>query len=107
MSNPEEKPAIELNAGSLPAQTVTVVPRHEGEDAMGLRSMTVGRYEEIRRRLADGRGVREIVGGGRKLHRYGGRKLHSAGWELRERSGSRPCTRGSTECCYVTIWSRG
>jgi len=26
---------------------------------MGLRSMTVGRYEEIRRRLAEGRGVRE------------------------------------------------
>jgi hypothetical protein len=46
MSIPEEKPAIELNAGSLPAQTVTVVPSHEGEDAMGLRSMTVGRYEE-------------------------------------------------------------
>ncbi len=28
---------------------------------MGSRSMTVGRYEEIRRRLADGRGVREIA----------------------------------------------
>jgi DNA-binding NarL/FixJ family response regulator len=27
---------------------------------MGSRSMTVGRYEEIRRRLAEGRGVREI-----------------------------------------------
>jgi hypothetical protein len=52
MSNPEEKPAIELNAGSEPAQAVTVVPSHEGEDEMGLRSMTVGRYEEIRRRLA-------------------------------------------------------
>jgi hypothetical protein len=61
MSNPEEKPAIELNTGSLPAQTVTVVPSHEGEGAMGLRSLTVGRYEEIRRRLADGRGVREIA----------------------------------------------
>ena len=36
MSKSEEKPAIELNAGSLPAQTVTVVPSHEGEDAMGL-----------------------------------------------------------------------
>jgi hypothetical protein len=34
MSNPEESPAIELNTGSLPAQTVTVVPRHEEEDAM-------------------------------------------------------------------------
>ena len=54
MSNPEEKPAIELNAGLSPAQTVTVVPIQEGDDAMGLRSMTVGRYEEIRRRLAEG-----------------------------------------------------
>lgn len=61
MSNPEERPAIELNAGSEPAQAVTVVSSHEGEDAMGLRSMTVGRYEEIRRRLAEGRGVREIA----------------------------------------------
>ena len=43
MSNPEEKPAIELNTGSLPAQTVTVVPSHEEEDAMGLRSLAVGR----------------------------------------------------------------
>ena len=59
MSNPEENPAIEVNAGSLRARTVTVVPSREGEDAMGLRS--VGRYEEIRRRLADGRGVREIA----------------------------------------------
>ena len=48
------------------------------------------------------------VGGGRKLHRYGGRKLHTqASWALRERSGSSPCMRGSIECCYVTIWSRG
>jgi transposase len=61
MSNPEEKPAPEPNAGSSPAQTVTVVPSHEEGDAMGLRSMTVGRYEEIRRRLAEGRGVREIA----------------------------------------------
>jgi hypothetical protein len=61
MSKPEEKPAIELNAGSEPAQAVTVVLSHEEEDGMGLRSMTVGRYEEIRRRLAEGRGVREIA----------------------------------------------
>jgi len=32
MTNPEEKPAIELNAGTEPAQAVTVVPRHEGEE---------------------------------------------------------------------------
>ena len=61
ISKSEEKPAIELNAGALPVQIVTVVPSHEGEDEMGLRSMTVGRYEEIRRRLAEGRGVRETV----------------------------------------------
>jgi len=28
---------------------------------MGARSMTAGRYEEIRRRLTEGRGVREIA----------------------------------------------
>ena len=61
MSKSEEKPAIDLDAGALRAQTVTVVPSHEEEREMGLRSMTVGRYEEIRRRLAEGRGVREIA----------------------------------------------
>lgn len=45
------------------------------------------------------------VGGGRNLHRYGGRNLHTPGWRLREQSGSRPCTGGSSACCYVTIWS--
>jgi hypothetical protein len=39
----------------------TVVARHEGEDGMGVGSMTVRRYEEIRRRLAEGRGLREIA----------------------------------------------
>jgi hypothetical protein len=61
MSKSEEKPATELNAGALPVQIVTVVPSHDEEHEMGLRSMTVGRYEEIRRRLAEGRGVREIA----------------------------------------------
>jgi hypothetical protein len=61
MSNPDQEPAIEPSAGPIAAQPVTVVPSHEEEDAMGLRSMTVGRYEEIRRRLAEGRGVREIA----------------------------------------------
>jgi transposase len=44
-----------------PVEGATVAPSHEGEDGMGARSMTVGRYEEIRRRLAEGRGVREIA----------------------------------------------
>jgi transposase len=48
-------------ASPLPAETVTVVSSHEGEDGMGSRSMTEGRYEEIRRRLAEGRGMREIA----------------------------------------------
>jgi hypothetical protein len=95
MSNPEEKPAIELNAGSLPAQTVTVVPRHEGEDAMGLRSMTVGRYEEIRRRLADGRGVREIA-----------RALGCARTTVREvRDGAR-VSPDAPKSCRDPLWMR-
>ena len=95
MSNPEEKPAIELNAGSLPAQTATVVPRHEGEDAMGLRSMTVGRYEEIRRRLADGRGVREIA-----------RALGCARTTVREvRDGAR-VSPDAPKSCRDPLWMR-
>jgi len=61
MSTPDQEPAIEPNAGPKAAQPITVVPNHEEDDEMGLRSMTVGRYEEIRRRLAEGRGVREIA----------------------------------------------
>ena len=44
-----------------PDSVVTFPAHHDGEDGMGLRSMTVERYEEIRRRLADGRGIREIA----------------------------------------------
>lgn len=40
---------------------VTVAPSHEGEGAMGSRSMTVERYEEIRRRLAEGCSLHEIA----------------------------------------------
>jgi hypothetical protein len=36
MSKPEEIPAVEPEAGLMSPQTVTVVPSHEGEDAMGL-----------------------------------------------------------------------
>jgi len=95
MSNPEEKPAIELNAGSEPAQAVTVVPSHEGEDAMGLRSMTVGRYEEIRRRLAEGRGVREIA-----------RALGCARATVREvRDGAR-VSPDAPKACTDPLWMR-
>ena len=61
MSNSDESQLVGAAAGAPPAQTVTVVSSHEGEDGMGSRSMTVGRYEEIRRRLAEGRGMREIA----------------------------------------------
>ena len=48
------------------------------------------------------------VGGGRNLHRTGGRNLHTRPrCSLCERSWSRPCMGGSSECCYVTIWSKG
>ncbi|MFL6603193.1 MAG: hypothetical protein ACJ8R9_17950 [Steroidobacteraceae bacterium] len=61
MSNSEESQSIGASASPVESQTVTVVSSHEGEDGMGSRSMTVGRYEEIRRRLAEGRGMREIA----------------------------------------------
>jgi FixJ family two-component response regulator len=61
MSISEEKPAIELNRRITRPNRYRRACSHEGEDGMGLRSMTVGRYEEIRRRLAEGRGVREIA----------------------------------------------
>jgi hypothetical protein len=61
MSNSEESQPIGVAASPMAAQAVTVVSSHEGEDGMGSRSMTVGRYEEIRRRLAEGRGMREIA----------------------------------------------
>ena len=44
-----------------PDSAATLPAHHDGEDGMGLRSMTAGRFEEIRRRLADGRGIREIA----------------------------------------------
>lgn len=44
-----------------PDSTATFPADREGEDGMGLRSVTVERFEEIRRRLADGRSVREIA----------------------------------------------
>jgi hypothetical protein len=61
MPNSEENQAVESVYGPPLPQAATVIPSHEGEDGMGARSMTVGRYEEIRRRLAEGRGVREIA----------------------------------------------
>lgn len=48
------------------------------------------------------------VGGGRNLHTSGGRNLHTRPrCSPRERSWSRPCMGGSSECCCVTIWSKG
>jgi transposase len=61
MANSEENQSREPVYGAPLLQTTTVDPSHEGEDGMGVRSMTVGRYEEIRRRLAEGRGLREIA----------------------------------------------
>jgi transposase len=49
--------AVEVLARAV----ATFVVHHEGDGNMALRSMTVHRYEEIRRRLAEGRGLREIA----------------------------------------------
>ena len=61
MSKPDENQSVELVYGTPLIQATTVDPNHEGEDGMGVRSMMVGRYEEIRRRLAEGRSLREIA----------------------------------------------
>jgi hypothetical protein len=61
MAKSEENQPLDPLYGIPLPQAGTVIPCHEGEDGMGARSMTVGRYEEIRRRLAEGRGVREIA----------------------------------------------
>ena len=56
-----DKPVSSTDIPASVPLAATVVSSHEGEDGMGARSMTVGRYEEIRRRLAEGRGMREIA----------------------------------------------
>ena len=57
MSKSEENQPVEPVYGTPLLQPVTVDPSHEGEDGMGVRSMTVGRYEEIRvARAAQGAG---------------------------------------------------
>src|SRR6201996_529711 len=61
MSKSEENQSVEPALFMAYAEGATVDPKQEGEDGMGVRSMTVGRYEEIRRRLAEGRGMREIA----------------------------------------------
>jgi transposase len=61
MSKPEENQPVEPASIMLYADGATVDPKQAGDDGMGVRSMTVGRYEEIRRRLAEGRGLREIA----------------------------------------------
>jgi hypothetical protein len=59
MLKPELNEPVGANAPLLLIHTATVVANHEGEDETGSRSMTVGRYEEIRRRLDEGRGGHE------------------------------------------------
>ena len=61
MSMADEKSGFSGNRPAAPSATAPFVVEHEGEDGMGARSMTVGRYGEIERRLAQGRAVREIA----------------------------------------------
>ena len=51
MLKPELNEPVGANAPLLPIHAAIVVANHEGEDEMGSRSMTMGRYEEIRRWL--------------------------------------------------------
>ena len=52
MSKPEENQSVESLCGSALADGDTVDPKQVGDDGMGARSVTVGRYEEIRRKAA-------------------------------------------------------
>jgi hypothetical protein len=61
MSIAEEKQRFAGDGTAWPTRTATFVAQEGGDGFMGARSMTVGRYEEIRRRLGEGRGVREIA----------------------------------------------
>jgi hypothetical protein len=61
MSIPEEKQRFVGDGTALPTRTVTFLAQEGGDGFMGARNMTVGRYEEIRRRLGEGRRVREIA----------------------------------------------
>ena len=47
--------------GPITPQSSTVVAQHERESWMARRKLTVDRHEEIKRRLADGRSLREIA----------------------------------------------
>src|SRR5215471_2742131 len=61
MSIPEEKQAFVGDCTVSPTHAATLMAQEGGDGCMGSRSMTVGRYEEIRRRLGEGRGLREIA----------------------------------------------
>ncbi len=78
--------------GQITLQSSTGVAHHERESWMARRKLTVDRHEEIKRRLADGRSLREIataLGYSRRLVRQirdGARLTHETGchqdWDL-------------------------
>jgi DNA-binding NarL/FixJ family response regulator len=61
MSIPEEKQRFVGDGTAWPTRTATFLAQEGGDGFMGARNMTVERYEEIRRRLEEGRRVREIA----------------------------------------------
>jgi hypothetical protein len=61
MSISEEKQRFVGDGTAWPTRTATFLAQEGGDGFMGARNMTVGRYEEIRRRLGEGRKVREIA----------------------------------------------
>ena len=61
MSISDEQAGFARNGPTVPSAPAPFVVEHEGDEGMGARSMTVGRYAEIGRRLAEGRGLREIA----------------------------------------------
>ena len=60
MSKSDEAWPVVGESAAVAAPAATVVSHHEEVDGMGSRSMTVSRYEEIRRRLADPLWMRQL-----------------------------------------------
>lgn len=61
MSMSDERAVVAGNCPAAPGAPAPFVVDHERDEGMGARSMTVGRHAEIERRLAAGRGLREIA----------------------------------------------
>src|SRR5215813_7767788 len=97
MSIPEEKQPFVGDCTVSPTHAATLMAQEGGDGCMGSRSMTVGRYEEIRRRLGEGpRASRDRPGTGVfTLHSAGGPRLCAVHKYAESAAASARCVRWS------------